>query len=228
MNKPLGHAARRSISAASVASRAKILRTLTIGVLIVAATGCGSSRTSVDTTILSAPVESAAPDSAASVAVAPIEQPVEDMDATLLAFLEDPRMEAAANGTFHTFVALTQRAGLNSIFDGPGPMALFPPTDEAFARTFTPDQLAALSNYQVDLAQLLNFHAANGIWPLSKVIGGIIPTMQINELHGKQTDGVLRINDAVVRAQAVRVSNGYIYALNDVLMPPGFQLPAAS
>ncbi len=147
------------------------------------------------------------------------------MNATLMSFLEDPRMEEAANGTFHTFVRFVRAAGLTSIFDGPGPMALFPPTDEAFARTFTPAQLAALTRQQVDLAQLINYQAANGIWPLSKVIGGIIPTMQVNELHGTLSDGVLRINNSVVRAQAVRVSNGYIYAMNDVLMPPGYQVP---
>ena len=104
-------------------------------------------------------------------------------------------------------------------------MALFVPTDEAFARRFTPAQIAALSSYRVGLADLLNFHAANGIWPLSKVVAGTIPTMQVNELHGSMTDNILRINNSVVRARAIHVRNGYLYAMNDVLLPPGFQVP---
>jgi uncharacterized surface protein with fasciclin (FAS1) repeats len=209
------------------AFRSPIAKVFAVVALVVATSGCSSSGTG---TIASVPTESGVPAAIPSSTGASgiIEQPAGDMNATLLSFLEDPRMEEAANGTFHTFVRLVSVAGLTSIFSGPGPMALFPPTDEAFARTFTPAQLEKLASDQVGVAELINFEAANGIWPLSKVNGGIIPTMQVNELHGTMTEGVLRINNAVVRAQAVHVSNGYIYAMNDVLTPPGFQIPAGA
>lgn len=103
---------------------------------------------------------------------------------------------------------------------------MFAPTDEAFGRAFTPAQLEALIAFPVDLARLVNFHFANGNWKLAKVIDGTIPTFEGNEIHGSRSEGVLSINNTIVRAASIAVGNGYVYALNDVLLPPSFQLPS--
>lgn len=205
--------------------RARSVGLLMVPLLLLA--GCAGSTPGTTSGTASPSVTTAAAAPAAPVA-APQTTVIGDDSMTFIQFLGDHRMEEAANGTFQTFRRLIIAARLTDTFNGPGPVTVFAPTDEAFARAFTPAQIDTLTGSSVVVADLINFHVANGTWPLSKMADATIPTLQGNELRGRLAGGLLRVNGSVARTGATRVSNGYIYAINDVLLPPGFQIPGSA
>lgn len=127
---------------------------------------------------------------------------------------------AAAAGSFTTLLAAAEAAGLVDALKGEGPLTVFAPTDEAFAKlpAGTVESLLLPENKDA-LAGILKMHVIAGKVK-SKDLAG--KTMEAESLNGAVsidgTDGV-RVNDATVIKADIKTSNGIIHVIDTVLLP---------
>ena len=131
-----------------------------------------------------------------------------------------------AAGNFDTLVGAVQAAGLESALRAAGPLTVFAPTDDAFAKVDPtllaqilgdPDQLTAVLLYHVEdqalfAADVLSQPASQTL--LAKPI-----------FFSQEDDGCVFVNNSLVSSVDFDVSNGVIHAIEDVLIPdlPPFQ-----
>ena len=146
------------------------------------------------------PVEEAAP-----------EDPVAADAATDLVSMLD------ADGRFTVLVGALQSMNLVETLQGEGPFTLFAPTDDAFAAlpegaldVLTPEQLQAVLLYHV---------SAEGVDAEAMEMGGPLLTVGGGTLQLASTADGLTVNDALV-SEGVEASNGQLFVLDTVLMPP--------
>ncbi|UBV41458.1 fasciclin domain-containing protein [Deinococcus taeanensis] len=104
---------------------------------------------------------------------------------------------------------------------------IFAPTNEAF-EALDPDTLALIASNPDTLKAVLLYHVVSG-----KVTGEQLG--QATQLRSEQgaslnfkLDGTTQmVNEATVTVTPVEASNGYIYAVDQVLLPPDLVLPTA-
>ena len=126
---------------------------------------------------------------------------------------------AMAAPNLHTLVKALQAADMVGELQGPGPLTVFAPTDEAFAK-IPPDQLNALLQDKTRLRQVLSNHVASGDLTANKLKNG----MSIKPLGGEALPvstmgGTVRVGDARVVKANIAASNGVIHEIDTVLMP---------
>jgi uncharacterized surface protein with fasciclin (FAS1) repeats len=129
---------------------------------------------------------------------------------------------AVAAGSFNTLVAAVKAAGLVEALKGPGPLTVFAPTDEAFAKLgqATIDDLLKPENKE-KLKGILLYHVVG-----SKVMSGDIKTtLTPATLQGATIKVVpsaagVTVNNAKVIKADVGASNGVIHVIDTVILPP--------
>jgi uncharacterized surface protein with fasciclin (FAS1) repeats len=129
---------------------------------------------------------------------------------------------AAAAGSFQTLLAAAQAAGLVDALKGDGPLTVFAPTDEAFAKLpeGTVENLLKPENKDA-LAGILLYHVVAG-----KIMSGDIgssaspATLQGATLDVKASYGKVTVNGANVITADVGASNGVIHVIDAVILPP--------
>ncbi len=129
---------------------------------------------------------------------------------------------AVAAGSFNTLVAAVQAAGLVDALKGPGPLTVFAPTDEAFAKLpeGTLDSLLKPENAE-QLKAILLYHVVSGKVMSSDIKGELKPeTLQGATLDVKASSGGVMVNDAKVVGADVVASNGVIHVIDTVVLPP--------
>ncbi len=128
---------------------------------------------------------------------------------------------AAAAGNFTTLLAAAEAAGLVDALRGEGPLTVFAPTDEAFAKLPAGTLESLLADPEA-LADILLYHVAEGKLTAKNVADrGFIPTLLGRPLAiTAMTDGV-RVNEANVVAADIEASNGIIHVIDTVLVPAG-------
>ena len=129
---------------------------------------------------------------------------------------------AAAAGTFKTLLAAAAAADLAGALSGPGPLTVFAPTDEAFARlpAGTVEDLLKPGN-KGRLADILKYHVIAGRVPLAKVLElreGT--TLQGSKLQAAFTDGRVLVGPATLLKADLKASNGLVHVIDQVLLPP--------
>ena len=128
---------------------------------------------------------------------------------------------AASVGSFTTLLAAAEAAGLVEALKGEGPLTVFAPTDEAFAKLpeGTVESLLLPENKD-QLVGILQLHVIAGQKVKSKDLAG--KQIEAETLNGSVsidgTDGV-RVNDATVVQADVKASNGIIHVIDTVLLP---------
>ena len=135
---------------------------------------------------------------------------------------------AAADG-FKTLLASAQAAGLVESLNGPGPLTVFAPTDEAFARlpAGTVESLLEPENKE-RLVAILRYHVAPG--KVTAADCGTIaelPTLQGPAAKVRVVDGTVMIDVARVVKADIEAGNGVIHAIDAVLLPPEVKRPKA-
>ena len=125
---------------------------------------------------------------------------------------------AGSNTSFSTLTTALQAAGLTETLQGTGPYTVFAPTDEAFAALpqETLQRLLEPRNRET-LRRILTYHVVNG-----QVTTAGQATTLANQPVNVQLDSTsnqITVNNARV-IQPVQTSNGVIYAINEVLIPP--------
>lgn len=127
---------------------------------------------------------------------------------------------ATANGGFNTLLSAVNAAGLADTLAGPGPLTVFAPTDEAFAAlpAGTVEGLLLPENRD-SLVGLLSNHVVAGNYPASSLAGarGVLQSLGGGNLRIDGTNGV-RVNNSNVIIPDVAASNGFIHAIDKVLL----------
>jgi uncharacterized surface protein with fasciclin (FAS1) repeats len=134
----------------------------------------------------------------------------------------------AGIGDFSTLLSAVRTAGLDGTLKGPGPYTLFAPGNAAFDK-LPKDSLDALMKDPVKLGDLLKYHAVPG-----KIgYGDLARLTDVKTVDGKTLpinfkDGALYVGGTKVLNQGIESSNGIIYPVEGVLVPPGFAMPQKS
>ena len=129
---------------------------------------------------------------------------------------------AAADGRFSTLVAAAAAAGLVDDLAG-GEWTVFAPTDDAFAKLGINAGNVASQFSAAELADLLLYHTlqgTNATAELKGMLGDV--TMANGQLAGlKYYEGDVYVNDdSKVIVANILADNGYIHAVDTVILPP--------
>lgn len=126
---------------------------------------------------------------------------------------------AMATPNLSTLVKALQAADMVGDLQGPGPLTVFAPTDQAFAK-IPPDQLNALLQDKTRLRQVLSNHVVSGDLTADKLKSG----MSLKPLAGQALPvstmgGAVHVGEAKVVKANIAASNGVIHEIDTVLMP---------
>jgi uncharacterized surface protein with fasciclin (FAS1) repeats len=124
---------------------------------------------------------------------------------------------AVAAGNFKTLAAALTAADLISTLKGPGPFAVFAPTDAAFAKIPKADP-DALLNDKARLTAVLTYHVIPGKVMAADVKAGKVKTMQGSDLTVTTMNGV-RVDQAKVSVTDIVADNGVIHVIDSAIMP---------
>jgi len=130
---------------------------------------------------------------------------------------EDIVDTAVAAGNFKTLVSALQAADLVSTLKGKGPLTVFAPTDDAFAKIPKAD-LDALLKDKARLQAVLTYHVVSGKVMSTDLKAGNVKTLQGGDVMVGTMGGVT-VNGGKVVAADVAADNGVIHAIDTVLMP---------
>ncbi len=130
--------------------------------------------------------------------------------------------EALANaGGYIEFYSALEAANMLKTLEGKGPFTVFAPTDKAFAN-FIPGAMDYLHmpEHQGELQAVMKYHIVPGKWKLEQLKNmKKIKSMLGMDLTFLYKDGVLNVDKAHVKKQAIECSNGLIYEIDSVLLP---------
>lgn len=128
---------------------------------------------------------------------------------------------ATEAGSFSTLLAAADAAGLVDTLKGDGPLTVFAPTDEAFAKLpeGTVESLLMPENKD-KLTEILTYHVVSGEVASGDLSDGMMAaTVEGADIEVSLGDSVM-INDATVVQPDIMASNGVIHVIDTVLMPP--------
>ena len=128
---------------------------------------------------------------------------------------------AAGNKSFRTLVAAVKAAGLVDKLKSKGPLTVFAPTDEAFAKLpkGTLQSLLKPENKK-KLISILTYHVIPGRVLAKNVKSGRVKTLNGSSFEIRVSKGEVSVNKAKVVATDVMASNGVIHVVDAVIMPP--------
>lgn len=128
---------------------------------------------------------------------------------------------AVSAGSFNTLVAAVQAAGLVDALKGEGPLTVFAPTDEAFAKIPAETLQSLLEPGNRDkLTAILTYHVVPGRVTADQVVNlRSAKTLQGQEVAiGVSGDKVFVDGSRVTKTDII-TSNGVIHVIDTVLMP---------
>ncbi|MDF5725309.1 MAG: S-layer homology domain-containing protein [Rhizonema sp. PD37] len=134
----------------------------------------------------------------------------------------------ASSNSFTTLTSLLKAAGLTDALQQQGPFTVFAPTDQAFAALpkGTVDRLQLPENKDY-LVKILSYHVLSGAVPSTQLANGDQKTLEGSSIKVKvpsKENQPIKINNAKVIQANVQASNGLIYAVDKVLLPPDFKI----
>lgn len=136
---------------------------------------------------------------------------------------------AAGNDQFSTLVAAVKAAGLVEALNGEGPVTVFAPTNEAFAKLpeGTVESLLKAENKD-QLIAVLTYHVVPGrVFSETAAKGATVKTLQGATVTTRSAGGNVLVNDAKVVAADVDAANGVIHVIDTVILPPSGEQAAA-
>ena len=117
-----------------------------------------------------------------------------------------------------TLNGLVQQAGLADMLRGSGPFTVFAPTNEAFKAVpaKTMDELKD----PVRLKAVLSYHVLPARMTASEIRTGNVKTANGAEIGLARAGDFVTVEDAMAQGPEVIASNGVVYAIDRVLLPP--------
>ncbi|HEX6549459.1 MAG TPA: fasciclin domain-containing protein [Gammaproteobacteria bacterium] len=129
-------------------------------------------------------------------------------------------------GNYTTLLKALDAAGLTAKLEHHGRFTLFAPTDEAFSKLppGTLDDLLKPEN-KAKLTSILEYHVLTRELTSKQLVKIDSPKHMIKTLEGKSLNirsdnNQVTVNDAKVVTADIKASNGIIYEIDTVLMPP--------
>lgn len=129
---------------------------------------------------------------------------------------------AAANPNFSTLVNLTRIANLTDVLNGPLPLTVFAPTNDAFAK-LPPALVQSLLNNTLLLRSTLAYHVVPNVALAPSDLQNlrILPTGNGLVIDLSTTaNGTIRVNNASLVMSSIRARNGIINVVDTVLTSP--------
>ena len=128
---------------------------------------------------------------------------------------------ASKAGSFNTLIAAAKAAGLVDALKGDGPLTVFAPTDDTFAKLpkGTVESLLKPEN-KSKLSDILTYHVVAAKVPAAKVKSGKVGMVNKKNARVRVKDGKVTINKANVVKTDIMTSNGIIHVVDAVIMPP--------
>lgn len=128
---------------------------------------------------------------------------------------------AVEAGSFKTLVTAVQAAGLVDALKGEGPLTVFAPTDEAFAKVPAATLAALLKpENKEQLKAVLLYHVVSGKVMAADVVKlSEAPTLNGESVKIMVENGHVSINNAHVVTTDVAASNGVIHVIDTVILP---------
>ena len=128
----------------------------------------------------------------------------------------------AGIGDFSTLLGGIRAAGLDNILKGPGPYTVFAPMNAAFDK-LPQGSVNALMKDPAKLNDLLKYHAVPGKLSYADLSAMTdVKTVDGRTLPISIKDGALLVGGSKVLNQGIDSSNGIIYPVDSVIVPPGF------
>ncbi|MBZ0274661.1 MAG: substrate-binding domain-containing protein [Anaerolineae bacterium] len=115
---------------------------------------------------------------------------------------------AAANAQFSTLAGLVEAAGLTDALTAAGPLAVYAPNNDAFAK-LPQIVLDYLGSHPEDLTRVLNYHVVAGEMGATTTLEGSDLVLGAD---------MTTVNDASILG-SLEASNGTIYEIDEVLVP---------
>lgn len=128
---------------------------------------------------------------------------------------------ASEAGTFKTLLTAAQAAGLVDTLKSDGPLTVFAPTDEAFAKlpAGTVEMLLKPENKD-QLASVLTYHVIPGKVMASEVTDmSMAKTVQGDSVDFRVMGDKVMIDQAQIVATDIQASNGIIHVIDSVILP---------
>ena len=128
---------------------------------------------------------------------------------------------AVSAGSFKTLVAAVKAAGLVDTLKGKGPLTVFAPTDEAFAKlpAGTVENLLKPENKD-KLKAVLTYHVVPGRVTSSEVANlSSAATVNGRSLSIDTRDGKVTVDNARVVQADIMATNGVIHVIDSVIVP---------
>jgi transforming growth factor-beta-induced protein len=128
---------------------------------------------------------------------------------------------AASAGTFNTLAAAVEAAGLIDALNGEGPLTVFAPTDEAFAKlpAGTVENLLKPENLDT-LRSILLYHVVEGrVYSDEAIKAKSAKTLQGAKIIISKSKSGVMINNATVSEADLDASNGVIHVIDTVIIP---------
>ena len=128
---------------------------------------------------------------------------------------------AVAAGSFKTLVAAVKAAGLVEALKGDGPLTVFAPTDDAFAKlpAGTVEDLLKPEN-KSKLQAILKYHVVAGKVTAADVVKlKKAETLQGQAAKIKVKGDTVMVDNATVVKTDVMASNGVIHVIDAVILP---------
>ncbi|WP_419194834.1 fasciclin domain-containing protein [Novipirellula herctigrandis] len=145
------------------------------------------------------------------------------VDQVILPAADDIPTAASKAGSFTTLLAAARAAGLVEALSGEGPITIFAPTDEAFAKLAdgTVSSLLKPEN-KAKLASILKYHVVAGrVYSDEALAAGEAKTLSGGSVRIAIDGDAAKVNDAVLIATDMDTSNGVIHVIDSVMIPPG-------
>ena len=135
---------------------------------------------------------------------------------------------AKADGHFTMLLKASKAAGAAPWLQSPGPITVFAPNDDAFAKVPKGmlDELMKPANLN-KLKLTVGNHAVAGLVTEADIDKGLAmaPAVAVSAMNGnpvviKRVGGKLTVNGAHVIKGPMKVDNGLVYVIDEVLVPP--------
>ena len=128
---------------------------------------------------------------------------------------------AGKQGTFQTLLAAAKAANLVDALSAKGPITVFAPTDEAFAKLPAGTVEALLLPENKDqLAAILTYHVIPGrVYSDAAINAGRAKTLQGNTAMIRKEGDKVFVNNSRIMATDIDASNGVIHVIDTVMIP---------
>ncbi|MFK7819191.1 MAG: fasciclin domain-containing protein, partial [Planctomycetaceae bacterium] len=143
------------------------------------------------------------------------------IDSVILPASDNIPAAATKAGAFNTLLAAAQAAGLVEALSGEGPLTVFAPTDDAFAKlpAGTVENLLKPEN-KGQLAAILKYHVVAGrVFAADAIKAGSAKTLQGQSVTISYGATGVKVDGANVVTPNLETTNGVIHVIDAVILP---------